>query len=56
MSCSTRRSLLFLDIDVIAFIPVETVEEVLQEALGIDLPPASVVLHTGNSFVPVQNV
>jgi ATP-dependent Lon protease len=40
----------------LAFVTVETVEEVLREALGIDLPRASVVLHAGNSFVPVQNV
>jgi len=40
----------------LVFVTVETVEEVLKEALGIDLPRASVMLHTGNSFVPVQNV
>jgi ATP-dependent Lon protease len=40
----------------LAFVAVETVEEVLREALGIDLPRASAVLHAGNSFVPVQNV
>ena len=39
----------------LAFIPVETVEEVLQEALGIGLP-RSVVLNAGNSFVPAQNL
>jgi ATP-dependent Lon protease len=38
------------------FVTVETVEEVLREALGIDLPRASVMLHAGNSFVPVQNI
>ncbi|MDD1679937.1 MAG: endopeptidase La, partial [Methanomicrobiales archaeon] len=38
----------------LVFVTVETVEEVLREALGIDLPRA-VVLNTGNSFVPVQN-
>ncbi len=40
----------------LAFVTVETVEEVLREALGIDLPRASAMLHAGNSFVPVQNV
>jgi ATP-dependent Lon protease len=38
----------------LSFVPVETVEEVLKEALGIELPPA-VLMHTGNSYVPVQN-
>jgi ATP-dependent Lon protease len=38
----------------LAFITVDTVEEVLKETLGIELP-RTVVLHTGNSFVPVQN-
>jgi ATP-dependent Lon protease len=33
------------------FVPVETVEEVLREALGIDLP-RTVVLHTGSGFGP----
>ena len=33
----------------LSFIPVETVEEVLREALGIDLP-RTVVLHTGPSL------
>jgi ATP-dependent Lon protease len=37
------------------FVPVETVEKVLKEALGIQLPH-SVVMHIGNSFVPVQNL
>ena len=40
--------------DELVFMPVETVEEVLKEALGIEMP-RSVVMHTGNSFVPVQN-
>ena len=39
----------------LAFVPVETVEEVLREALGIELP-RTVVLHAGNSFVPVENL
>jgi ATP-dependent Lon protease len=38
----------------LVFVPVETVEEVLKEALGIELPRIMAV-HTGNSFVPVQN-
>ncbi|MGA2698773.1 MAG: S16 family serine protease, partial [Methanoregula sp.] len=39
----------------LVFVPVGTVEEVLKEALAIDLPRA-VVMNTGNSFVPVQNI
>ena len=39
----------------LAFVPVETVEEVLKEALSIELP-RSVAMHIGNSFVPVQNI
>jgi ATP-dependent Lon protease len=39
----------------LSFVPVETIEEVLKEALKIDLPRA-VLVHTGNSVVPVQNV
>jgi ATP-dependent Lon protease len=39
----------------LAFMPVETVEEVLKEALGLGLP-RTVVLNTGNSFVPAQNL
>ena len=35
--------------DELIFVPVETVEEVLQEALGIDLP-RTVVLHAGPTF------
>ncbi len=35
----------------LTFVPVETVEEVLREALGIDLP-RTVVLHTGSGFGP----
>jgi ATP-dependent Lon protease len=38
------------------FVTVETVEEVLKEALGIDLPRTPVALHTRNGAVPVQNV
>jgi len=37
------------------FVPVETVEEVLMEALGIGLP-RSAVIQAGSSFAPVQNV
>ncbi|ACL17829.1 endopeptidase La [Methanosphaerula palustris] len=39
----------------LAFVPVETVEEVLREALGIELP-RTVVLHPGNSFAPIENL
>jgi ATP-dependent Lon protease len=39
----------------LVFVPVETVEEVLKEALGIELP-RSVAMHAGNSVVPVQNL
>jgi ATP-dependent Lon protease len=39
----------------LTFVTVETIEEVLKEALGIELPRA-VVHQTGNSFVPVQNL
>jgi ATP-dependent Lon protease len=39
----------------LTFVPVGTVEEVLKEALGIELP-RTIVMHTGNSFVPAQNV
>ncbi len=35
----------------LSFIPVESVEEVLREALGIDLP-RTVVLHSGSGFGP----
>ncbi len=37
------------------FVPVETIEEVLKEALDIDLP-RPVVSYPGNSFAPVHNV
>ncbi len=36
----------------LAFVTVETVEEVLREALGIDLPRTSVMLHAGNQLRP----
>ena len=36
------------------FVPVETIEEVLKEALDIDLP-RPVVSYSGNSFAPVHN-
>jgi ATP-dependent Lon protease len=39
----------------LTFVPVETIEEVLKEALGIELP-RTIVVQTGNSFVPVQNI
>ncbi|MCX6700076.1 MAG: endopeptidase La, partial [Methanomicrobiales archaeon] len=39
----------------LSFVTVETIEEVLKEALGIELP-RTFVLHTGTSFVPVQNI
>lgn len=38
----------------LVFMTVETVEEVLMEALGIDLP-RPVMMSPGNNFVPVQN-
>lgn len=37
------------------FVTVETIEEVLKEALGIELP-RTMVQYSGNSFVPVQNI
>jgi len=40
----------------LTFVTVETVEEVLREALGIELPRISVMLPAGNNVVPVQNV
>jgi len=39
----------------LAFVPVETVEEVLHEALGIGLP-GPVKMHMGNNMLPVQMV
>jgi ATP-dependent Lon protease len=38
----------------LTFVPVETVEEVLKEALGIEMP-RTLVMDLGNNFVPVQN-
>jgi ATP-dependent Lon protease len=37
------------------FVPVETIEEVLKEALDIDLP-RPLVSYPGNSFAPAQNL
>ena len=37
------------------FVPVESVEEVLNVALGIEMP-RTMILYTGNSVVPAQNV
>ncbi|MDO9034641.1 MAG: endopeptidase La, partial [Methanoregula sp.] len=39
----------------LVFVPVETVEEVLKEALGIELP-RTIMMQVSNSFVPVQNL
>jgi ATP-dependent Lon protease len=39
----------------IAFVPVETIEEVLKEALGIALPP-SLPVHTPGTLVPAQHI
>jgi ATP-dependent Lon protease len=39
----------------LVFVTVETIEDVLKEALGIELPQ-TIVQYTGNSFVPVQNI
>jgi ATP-dependent Lon protease len=39
----------------LAFVPVETVEEVLKEALGIGLP-RPVTMHRGNNILPAQTV
>jgi len=38
----------------LTFVPVETVEEVLKEALGIELP-RTMIMNVGNHFAPVQN-
>jgi ATP-dependent Lon protease len=38
----------------LTFVPVETVEEVLKEALGIEMP-RTLTVQAGNNFVPVQN-
>jgi len=40
----------------LTFVMVETIEEVLKEALGIDLPHGPVVLTTENRYVPAQNL
>ncbi len=37
------------------FVTVETIEEVLKEALGIELP-RTIMVQQGNSFIPVQNI
>jgi len=37
------------------FVPVEHIEEVLREALGIDLPPRPPVSFAGNPSIPIQN-
>ena len=53
-----ERDLLDVPEDVrgeLAFVPVETVEEVLKAALGIELP-RMVMIPAGNSFVPLQNI
>ena len=39
----------------LTFVPVGTVEEVLKEALGIELP-RTVLFHAGNGVVPAQNI
>jgi ATP-dependent Lon protease len=39
----------------LTFVPVESVEEVLKEALGMDLP-RTIAVHAGNSVVPAHNV
>jgi ATP-dependent Lon protease len=39
----------------LTFVTVETIEEVLKEALDIDLP-RSVVSYTGNHCAPVHNL
>ncbi len=52
-----ERDLLDVPEDVrteLTFVPVETIEEVLKEALGIELP-RTVFMQTGNNFVPVPN-
>jgi ATP-dependent Lon protease len=39
----------------LTFVPVETVEEVLKEALKIEMP-RTMMVHAGNSVVPAQNI
>jgi ATP-dependent Lon protease len=41
--------------DELKFVPVETVEEVLKEALGIEMP-RTLVVESGNNFIPAQNI
>ena len=53
-----ERDLLDVPEDVrneLVFVPVETVEEVLKEALGIELP-RMVIMAAGKSFLPVPNL
>ena len=53
-----ERDLLDVPDDVkseLTFVPVETIEEVLKEALGIELP-RTMMMYADNSFVPVQNL
>jgi ATP-dependent Lon protease len=53
-----ERDLLDVPEDVrgeLIFVPVGTIDEVLKEALGIELPRA-VPIHAGNSVVPAQNL
>ena len=40
----------------LSFVPVENVEEVLKEALAIDLPPRPLVHSSGSHCVPVHNL
>ena len=39
----------------LVFVPVETIDEVLKEALSIDLP-RSAIIHAGKNMAPVQNL
>jgi ATP-dependent protease La len=39
----------------LAFVPVETIEEVFREALGLDLPPRPLALGAGSLCVPAKN-
>jgi ATP-dependent Lon protease len=53
-----ERDLLDVPDDVrseLTFVPVETIEEVLKEALAIELP-RTMMMYADNSFVPVQNL
>jgi ATP-dependent Lon protease len=40
----------------LSFVPVENVEEVLKEALAIDLPPRPLVHSSGSHCVPAHNL